>query len=283
MQILRPSLTTYKSTWQVGFVERAVARKPIHWAHILRSTTLQNIGETFKGSVNYLSPFFINFYRGMGVLTSAELKKFPLERKIAGDEGELGDNEVSSEEYNIASTPPSIKADKLENDIKERPTKKRKLQRVTTLEIVDQRAGLWAQRHVPTRMRSTNEQNKQLQQKELECAKLWRILPAEENLHTKAEQKYVGLWIHMWNALKVMVELRDILKLSQKEFARKLKRAEELTATLAMRDQSHVAKLALKTKELQDCKAARSLKLEHREKLDADCSKLQSQLLAIEE
>ncbi|OAE18898.1 hypothetical protein AXG93_1976s1020 [Marchantia polymorpha subsp. ruderalis] len=47
----------------------AVVGKPILWG-----TTHQHIGETFEGSVNYLSPFFINFYRGMGLLTVAEQK-----------------------------------------------------------------------------------------------------------------------------------------------------------------------------------------------------------------
>ncbi|OAE24953.1 hypothetical protein AXG93_3545s1180 [Marchantia polymorpha subsp. ruderalis] len=49
-----------------------------------------------------------------------------------------------------------------------------------------------------------------------------------------------------------------------------------------MRDQSHAAELALKAKELYDCKATRFSELEHREKLDADCIELQSQLLAVE-
>lgn len=54
-------------------------------------------------------------------------------------------------------------------------------------------------------------------------------------------------------------------------------------ATLAARDQSYDVQLALKAKELQDCKAARSLELERWEELDANYSKMRSQLLAVEE
>lgn len=75
---------------------------------------------------------------------------------------------------------------------------------------------------------------------------------------TKYEIEYVGLSIYINSAQKVIVELQDKLKFSQKRFAREFKRAEELTTTLATRDQSHGAKLALKAKELQDSKAARS-------------------------
>ncbi|OAE35031.1 hypothetical protein AXG93_3104s1110 [Marchantia polymorpha subsp. ruderalis] len=42
-----------------------------------------------------MSPFFINFYKGMGLLTAAEQKRFPLERESANDEATLGDNEVA--------------------------------------------------------------------------------------------------------------------------------------------------------------------------------------------
>lgn len=79
------------------------------------------------------------------------------------------------------------------------------------------------------------------------------------------------------------MELRDKLELSHKEFARKLKRAEEQTATLKAKDQWHAAELALKAKELQDCEAIRTSELERRKDLDANCSKLFSQLSAVEQ
>ncbi|OAE28896.1 hypothetical protein AXG93_2255s1290 [Marchantia polymorpha subsp. ruderalis] len=86
---------------------------------------------------------------------------------------------------------------------------------------------------------------------------------------------------HISNARKVTVELLDKLKLSQKEFARELKRAEKLTATLKAKDQSHAAELALKAKELQDCEAFLTSELERRKELDVDCSKLCSQFSAV--
>ncbi|OAE19090.1 hypothetical protein AXG93_2062s1010 [Marchantia polymorpha subsp. ruderalis] len=56
----------------------------------------------------------------------------------------------------IALALPSAEADKLEDEIEERPKKKRKLQRVTISEIIDQRAGLRVRRSIPTKMRSAN-------------------------------------------------------------------------------------------------------------------------------
>ncbi|OAE31248.1 hypothetical protein AXG93_1962s1050 [Marchantia polymorpha subsp. ruderalis] len=77
--------------------------------------------------MNYLSPLFINFYQGMGLLSAAEQKRFLFERKIVDDEGMLGVNEVASEKDNIAHAPPSTEANKSEDDIEERSVKKRKL------------------------------------------------------------------------------------------------------------------------------------------------------------
>lgn len=70
--------------------------------------------------MNYM---FINFYRGMGLLTAPEHKKFPLEREIADNEEMLEGNEVACEEYNTEPSPPLEKVDKLD-DIEERPSKK---------------------------------------------------------------------------------------------------------------------------------------------------------------
>ncbi|OAE18897.1 hypothetical protein AXG93_1976s1010 [Marchantia polymorpha subsp. ruderalis] len=69
----------------------------------------------------------------------------------------------------------------------------------------------------------------------------------------------------------------------QKGIERELKRAEELTGTLATRDQLHAAELAAKAKELVNCKAARSLELEQRKRLEVDCSEMRSQLSTVEE
>ncbi|OAE19013.1 hypothetical protein AXG93_2839s1080 [Marchantia polymorpha subsp. ruderalis] len=104
----------------------------------------------------------------------------------------------------------------------------------------------------------------QLRQKKLECAGLRRSSAAEKDLHTKSELECKGLWVDISNAQKVTVELQDKLELSRKEFERELKRVKKLTATLAARDQSHSTKLALKAKELLDCKVARTSELERR-------------------
>lgn len=80
------------TTWEIRSVKRAVSEKPIHCTRILCSTTRKNAEEIFGGSMNYL---FINFYRGMGLLTAPEHEKFPLEREIADNEEVLGGNEVA--------------------------------------------------------------------------------------------------------------------------------------------------------------------------------------------
>lgn len=71
--------------------------------------------------MNYLSPFFINFYLGMGLLTEAEKQKFPLERKIArlNDKGVLGNDKVVSNKDDIEPTLPLAKVNMSENDIEE--------------------------------------------------------------------------------------------------------------------------------------------------------------------
>ncbi|OAE24277.1 hypothetical protein AXG93_1052s1000 [Marchantia polymorpha subsp. ruderalis] len=79
MQIFQPSQTTYMMTWQVGFVEGAMARKSIHWARILWNTTRQHIEEDNKGA--------------------------------------LEGNEVANEEDNIALALPSAEADKSKDEI----------------------------------------------------------------------------------------------------------------------------------------------------------------------
>lgn len=92
----------------------------------------------------------------MRLLTGAEQKKFLLEMEIADAKGAVGGNEVACEEDNVAPALPLAEADKSEDKIEERPKKRRKLQRVMTSEMVDQRAGLRVRRSVPTKMRSTD-------------------------------------------------------------------------------------------------------------------------------
>ncbi|OAE30476.1 hypothetical protein AXG93_942s1190 [Marchantia polymorpha subsp. ruderalis] len=78
MQILRPQRPTYMMTWQVGFVERALRGERIHWTQIFWTVTRHHIGLLSGGSPSYLSPFLINFYRGMNLLTAEESRSFPM-------------------------------------------------------------------------------------------------------------------------------------------------------------------------------------------------------------
>ncbi|OAE23112.1 hypothetical protein AXG93_1856s1020 [Marchantia polymorpha subsp. ruderalis] len=107
LQILQPHRTTYMTSWQVEFVELALAGTPIHWARILWKATRQHAGEEKGGSINHLSPFLINFYRLMGCLTAEERVQFPLlfranlERFVRDVEVDTDFNELP------ASTPPA--------------------------------------------------------------------------------------------------------------------------------------------------------------------------------
>ncbi|OAE21655.1 hypothetical protein AXG93_3121s1040 [Marchantia polymorpha subsp. ruderalis] len=148
----------------------------------------------------------------MGLLTIAKQKKFPLKTEIADDKGALGGNEVATEEDDIVLALPSANVDKLEHGVEEHQNKRRKLQSVTTSELINQRAELrWRPLTMPAKdpleereeqEGDTEEQEKRLQQSELECAKLWRSLATEKYLHTKTELEYVGLRVNLSNAHK---------------------------------------------------------------------------------
>lgn len=92
----------------------------------------------------------------MGLLTAAEQKQFPLETEIATEEEAREDNEVANKEDNIALALPSANVDKSEEAVEKCPKKSRKLQRVTTLELIDQRVELRISRPISTKMRSAN-------------------------------------------------------------------------------------------------------------------------------
>lgn len=66
-------------------------------------------------------------------------------------------------------------------------------------------------------------------------------------------------------------------------FQREFKRAEKLIVHSIALEALVFAKLARWAKQVADCKAAQTLKLEHGKKLNADCSRLQSLMLAVEE
>lgn len=78
--------------------------------------------------MKYLSLFFIDFYRRMGLLTEEENKKFLLERKIAesNDEGVLGGNKVVSDHDDIELALPSAEVDMSDKDIEEQLAKRRR-------------------------------------------------------------------------------------------------------------------------------------------------------------
>ncbi|OAE18316.1 hypothetical protein AXG93_4371s1000 [Marchantia polymorpha subsp. ruderalis] len=65
-------------SWQVGFVELALSGASIHWARFLWKATRQHAQEEKGGSINQISPFWINFYRSMECLTATERVQFPL-------------------------------------------------------------------------------------------------------------------------------------------------------------------------------------------------------------
>ncbi|OAE22020.1 hypothetical protein AXG93_4780s1010 [Marchantia polymorpha subsp. ruderalis] len=137
MQIFRPSQTTYMTTWQVGFMERALQGKQIHWAQILWTTTRQNIGALIKELANYLSPFLINFYRRMGLLTKTEQKKFPLQTHAHDGDETLSANEVDTSQEEAQLALRSGRTDGPRDRREERPQKRRKLQKVAVSKVRD--------------------------------------------------------------------------------------------------------------------------------------------------
>ncbi|OAE31345.1 hypothetical protein AXG93_4510s1210 [Marchantia polymorpha subsp. ruderalis] len=119
----------------------------------------RNVKDMFGDSMNYLYPFFINFYRGIGLLTKEENLKFLLEIKIVGLEYEevLEGNEVVSDDDDVEPTLPLAKDDMSDEDIEERPMKRqRKLQTPSASEVVGRHTGLRTWRSAPVRMRSTS-------------------------------------------------------------------------------------------------------------------------------
>lgn len=120
------------------------------------------------------------------------------------------------------------------------------------------------------------EREKRLQQTELECAKLQKSLAAEKDLCAKSELECTSLCVDIDNAWTVTVDLWDRLEASRVTFNEKSRRVDELITDMATRNQLHAVELAAKAKKLADCEAARSLELEQRKRLDADCNKMQS-------
>ncbi|OAE24159.1 hypothetical protein AXG93_2752s1740 [Marchantia polymorpha subsp. ruderalis] len=66
------------------------------------------------GLINHITPYLVNFYRGMELLTKSEEKRFPKERKVltveSGEDTEQEDN-AQSEEPPRSTTRESIQVD----------------------------------------------------------------------------------------------------------------------------------------------------------------------------
>ncbi|OAE22615.1 hypothetical protein AXG93_2272s1010 [Marchantia polymorpha subsp. ruderalis] len=122
----------------------------------------------------------------------------------------------------------------------------------TSAEVVERVLSLTSE--CTTAKATLQEWEKRLQQTESKCAGLWKTLAAEKNLQVSSERDCMNLRVDIQYAQKATVNLEQI-----------------------------GAELAAKAKELANCKATRSSKLEQREKLDANCNELRSQLLAVEE
>lgn len=82
--------------WQVGVIKRVVRGKAIHWPNIFYDLVWINVSNTWRGGlINHMTPFLVNFYCGMGLLTKNEESRFPKERKIL----KLDTDEGTEEEY----------------------------------------------------------------------------------------------------------------------------------------------------------------------------------------
>ncbi|OAE31241.1 hypothetical protein AXG93_2356s1060 [Marchantia polymorpha subsp. ruderalis] len=95
----------------------------------------------------------------MELLTEGENQEFLLEREIVGleYEGVLRENEVVSDDDDVEPAQPLDKVDMSDDDIEERPAKRRrKLHTHLASEVVRLRSGLQTKRLAPARMRMTN-------------------------------------------------------------------------------------------------------------------------------
>ncbi|OAE18236.1 hypothetical protein AXG93_2027s1000 [Marchantia polymorpha subsp. ruderalis] len=154
MQILRPQRPTYMMTWQVGFLERLLRGDRIHWARIFWTVTRQHIGLLPGGSPSYLSPFLINFYRGMNLLTAEESRAFPLwEVEQEGEETVLA-NEVNADLESEPQSTPQQRRKRPRGWHDPQPRKKRQVDEASVREVRLQRTALFALRNPDSRARS---------------------------------------------------------------------------------------------------------------------------------
>ncbi|OAE32880.1 hypothetical protein AXG93_3052s1100 [Marchantia polymorpha subsp. ruderalis] len=142
MQIFRPARTTYMMTWQVGFVERALQGDRIHWARIFWTATRQHIGLIPGGSACYLFPFFINFYRGMGLLTIADSRNFSLQDVAPEGEEVVSANEVDSYPEDESRKLPQQRRKRLRGKQESQPRKRRRIDEAAVAEDCWRRVAL---------------------------------------------------------------------------------------------------------------------------------------------
>lgn len=130
---------------------------------------------------------------------------------------------------------------------------------------------------------SVKENEKRLQESEMKCVAVQRRLAEEIELQKSSEKACESLWTDIETIRRATVDLRDKLEASRVTFDEESHQVNELTADLVKKNQAHTVELAAKAKELAECEAARSSKLEQLEKLKAICNEKRSQRLAAEE
>lgn len=132
MQMLRPQRTTYMASWMIGFVQRALAGKAIHWAQILwHQTRLHATVKNGRSANSNLTMFFIDFYRTMGSLTAAEKLQFPLLSRAASGRY-VKDVEVDTYPNKVLVATPRVRIVGRESRRSEQPQRKRKRDEVVS-------------------------------------------------------------------------------------------------------------------------------------------------------
>ncbi|OAE30296.1 hypothetical protein AXG93_3964s1090 [Marchantia polymorpha subsp. ruderalis] len=87
----------------VGFFERILKGQRVHWTRIFYDLVWVNAGSRWTGSlINHITPFLVNFYRGMELLTREEEKRFPKKREILTAES----SESTEDDTRQPSIPP---------------------------------------------------------------------------------------------------------------------------------------------------------------------------------
>ncbi|OAE26908.1 hypothetical protein AXG93_718s1000 [Marchantia polymorpha subsp. ruderalis] len=257
------------TTWQVEFVEQALRGERIHWVRILWYVVHQHIGESPRQSANYLSPF-INFYRGMGLLTAAEPKRLPLHTHVVDGAKSLGANEVDTDQEDIQLALTLRRVDGCKDGVEGRLQKSLISEKDVSKEAEEKEAEI----EVETPKRNPKPSAMpivytQLGMKSLEVVPLLRYL--DRKLEKYVRPSVVGSYVELvekkklWKSAKktcerlqgdiettmrATVDLRDRLKAFRVAFNEESRHVDELTVDLVKRDQTHAVELGAKTKDL---------------------------------